>query len=542
MSKKNWLWDIFLGALLTGIVALGYKIPKSIPLLREIELKSYDWRSQLRQTLDSGRQIAIIAVDNNSISQFGRWPWPRSRMAELLDKLKDSHPRVVGLDFVYSEPERNRGLKEIESLGSDYQKLVSSHKIREKRGLFESFFSSAAVRLDSDARLLNAIKESGNVVLPIVFMEEGFNRPNPPPLPLLFSSSSVRIAIRPRIKNPIIPAGFDAAYPIVSFAAAAAGIGQANLKADFDGVLRSVAPIMRYGNIYLPAYSLALVLEYLKINPATVIFSPAQGVSIGKSEIPLDGKSRMMITFNGPYRTFRYYSFRDVIDGRVDSGAFKDKIVIIGPTATGIATLDHTPLSSDLPPIEVIANITENILDSRFITRPPWVIRLDWSLLAIVSLFILFALPLLPAFWGFILSLLIFIFLIGIGSYFFVLGQWVRVTYPAALLGMGYLFGITRRFFVAEKGKERIEASAIETNKMLGLSFQGQGMLDLAFEKFKLCPLDDGMKETLHHLSLDFERKRQFAKAASVLELIFKKDRKYKEIATKIDFLKSAAG
>ena len=172
------------------------------------------------------------------------------------------------------------------------------------------------------------------------------------------------------------------------------------MKADFDGVLRSVAPIMRYGNIYLPAYSLALVLEYLKINPATVIFSPAQGVSIGKSEIPLDGKSRMMITFNGPYRTFRYYSFRDVIDGRVDSGAFKDKIVIIGPTATGIATLDHTPLSSDLPPIEVIANITENILDSRFITRPPWVIRLDWSLIAIVSLFILFALPLLPAFLG----------------------------------------------------------------------------------------------------------------------------------------------
>ena len=94
---------------------------------------------------------------------------------------------------------------------------------------------------------------------------------------------------------------------------------------------------------------------------------------------------------------------------------------------------------------------------------------------------------------------------------------------------------------MTEKGKELVEASAIETNKMLGLSFQGQGMLDLALEKLRLCPLDEAMKEILYNLALDFERKRQFAKAASVLDLIAKKDPKYKDIQSKMTVLKSAA-
>ena len=69
-----------------------------------------------------------------------------------------------------------------------------------------------------------------------------------------------------------------------------------------------------------------------------------------------------------------------------------------------------------------------------------------------------------------------------------------------AVEGAGYLLIVTRRFFSTEKGKELVEASAIETNKMLGLSFQGQGMLDMAFEKFRLCPLDDNLKDIIEHL------------------------------------------
>ncbi|MEK7721271.1 MAG: serine/threonine-protein kinase, partial [Elusimicrobiota bacterium] len=113
--------------------------------------------------------------------------------------------------------------------------------------------------------------------------------------------------------------------------------------------------------------------------------------------------------------------------------------------------------------------------------------------------------------------------------------------YPSVVLTAGYIFVITKRFFSTEKSKELIEVSQIETNKMLGLSFQGQGMLDLAFEKFRLCPLDGNMKDTLYNLALDFERKRQYNKAVAIYEHISYKDPEFKDIKTKIDVLKKAA-
>jgi CHASE2 domain-containing sensor protein len=452
MRKKGRLWDVVVGSILTLVVAIGYQFPQVVSPLRGFELKFYDWRSQFQQTLDAGHQVVLIAIDSHSISKLGRWPWPRYRTAELLEKLKNAHPKVVGLDFVYSRPEESRGLKEIRSLSEDYQKLVSSREIRDRRSLFETFVASASSRLDSDSRLLKAIKESGNVVLPLIFTGEGSTRLNPSPLPPAFSSSSVHLVVDPELKNPVIPMGFDVTYPIVSFAAVAAGIGQANLKVDFDGVLRRVAPVMRYGDMYIPAYSLALVLEYMGIKPADVVFSPGKMVGLGKLKIPLNSASRMMIAFNGPYKTFRYYSFQDVIGGRVDMGVFKDKIVLVGPTAAKIATLYPTPISPALPALEILANITENILDGRAIERPLWAAKLEWSLIGAIGLFIIFALPSLSAFWGFALSLLILISLMGLGAYFFILGQWIEAIYPAALLVMGYLFRILRRFFVAERG------------------------------------------------------------------------------------------
>jgi serine/threonine-protein kinase len=100
---------------------------------------------------------------------------------------------------------------------------------------------------------------------------------------------------------------------------------------------------------------------------------------------------------------------------------------------------------------------------------------------------------------------------------------------------------VTKRFLTTEKRKELVEASAIETNKMLGLSFQGQGMLDMAFEKFRACPLDETVADLLYNLGLDFERKRQYNKAVAVYEYIGTKFKGYKDTPGKLDTLKKAA-
>ena len=158
-----------------------------------------------------------------------------------------------------------------------------------------------------------------------------------------------------------------------------------------------------------------------------------------------------------------------------------------------------------------------------------------------MGLFVMLILPRLRALWGLVVSLVFALALFGAGTYLFMNGQWLKVGYPSVLLFAGYLVVISKSFLMTEKGKELVEASAIETNKMLGLSFQGQGMLDIAFEKFRLCPLDDNMKDTLYNLALDFERKRQFSKAGAVLEHISAKDPKYKDVVEKAKMLKAAS-
>jgi serine/threonine-protein kinase len=112
-------------------------------------------------------------------------------------------------------------------------------------------------------------------------------------------------------------------------------------------------------------------------------------------------------------------------------------------------------------------------------------------------------------------------------------GLWVRTTYPLLLLILGYIGIISLKYFVTESKKEKVEGESAETNRMLGLSFQSQGMLDMAFDKFRRVPVDDELKDILYNLALDFERKRQFNKAASVYEYIENHDKNFKDVVQK---------
>lgn len=539
--RKSWAADAVIGLFLTLLVAAGYMAPPLLPLFEGLELKSYDQRSKLRQNVDPSRDIVVIAIDDASISQVGRWPWPRARVAALLDKLAAIGPKVIGLDIVYSEAEQNQGLIEIQELERRYKELTAQKKLVDRGGAFGQLFSSAAVRLDSDTRLLASIKSAKTVVLPMFLAQGGLLGAKPEELPPAISSHVVQKRAVAHAEEPETPDGTKAVYPLVAFAEAAVGVGHVNVEPDFDGVVRRESPVLRYGEAYLPSFALKLALAYAGVAPQDVVFTPGEGVAAAGLRVPVDAAQQTLISFNGPDHTFQYYSFADVMNDKVDPGAFKDKIVLVGLTATGVGTLYVTPVAHNFPAVEIVANSIENILHGRYLTRPSWAANAELAAIALMGLFIVFVLPRLKALWGFVVSLLLLLGLAGGGTYLFIHGQWLKAAYPAALLSLGYLLIITRRFFTTEKGKELVEASAIETNKMLGLSFQGQGMLDLAFEKFRLCPLDANMKDTLYNLALDFERKRQFAKAAAVLDHIAAKDPKYKDVAERAKTLKAAS-
>src|SRR5512142_2619880 len=140
-----------------------------------------------------------------------------------------------------------------------------------------------------------------------------------------------------------------------------------------------------------------------------------------------------------------------------------------------------------------------------------------------------------------IIAVVLLAITIGGGIYLFTAyGYWLKMAYPALMLVAGYTVVVSKRYLVTEKRTEVLEGESAETNKMLGLSFQGQGMLDMAFEKFRKCPVDDSMKDVLYGLALDFERKRQFNKAVQVFEHIMTVDKKFKDVEARAQKLRVA--
>ncbi|PQP33731.1 serine/threonine protein kinase, partial [Desulfobacteraceae bacterium SEEP-SAG9] len=101
------------------------------------------------------------------------------------------------------------------------------------------------------------------------------------------------------------------------------------------------------------------------------------------------------------------------------------------------------------------------------------------------------------------------VLIIGGSTYFFIYeGLWIQVIYPFLQLILGYIGVVSIKYFVVETGKEKVEGESAETNRQLGISFQSQGMLDMAFDKLRRVPMDGEMKDILYNLGLDYERKR----------------------------------
>jgi serine/threonine-protein kinase len=532
MKNKGRLLDAAMGFALTLFVAGSYYY--RYPLLESVEFKAYDLRAKLRQNLNPPPEIVLVAIDDDAIAQIGRWPWPRTRIAAAIDRLKAAGPKVIGINILYSEPEQNQGLSEIRRLEEKYKELVGSKKIAQRGVDFALELSSSTIAMDSDSKLLASLQSAGNVVLPL-FFPAGTVGGKPDAVPAAVSSSTIKAGAADVHEEAKI------AYPILPFSEASAGLGHVNLYTESDGVLRREAPLVKYGGELYPSFATRLTMAYLGLKTEDLKFEPGVALTLGKVRVPLDADNRMAVLFNGPQDTIRVVPYASLMADKVSAEFFKDKIVILGVTASGSSTQWNTPVAQGFSALEVAPNVIENILHQKFITRPQWGARAELGLIALMGLFIMIILPRLKALWGLVVSIVLAAALFGAGVYLFMNGQWLQVAYPMVLLLLGYLVIISKSFLVTEKGKELVEASAIETNKMLGLSFQGQGMLDIAFEKFRLCPLDDNMKDTLYNLGLDFERKRQYSKAAAVFEHISAKDPKYKDVVDKAKKLKEAS-
>ncbi len=496
--------------------------------LDTMELKFYDLMMDLRGEVQSSSDIVIVDIDDDSIEKLGRWPWPRSLLAQGLNTISTGKPRVVGLSFILSEPEESAGLKVLRDLEALFSETVLE-QAGEKGQMFLNAMNSAQEKLDNDKKLTESLQAAGKVVLPVFFKASAAGVKGPAETNKILIDQSVRMVSNPDGLS--VPLADEITLPIDAFFKASTGIGHINLGYDMDGTARRERLLYEYRGLYIPAYTVKLAAEYLNLSNSKIRAVLGSAVYLDSIKIPTTWGTEMMISFKGPRGSFKSYSFFDVINDKVPASVFKNKLVLVSASASGIMNPLSTPTDPTMSIGELTAHTIWSILNKKFIQQPSWGSSAELLMILVLGLVITLVLPRLKAGIGGLVFFVLLLALAGGSTYLFVSnGLWIWITYPLLQLVLGYIGVVSIKYFVTETRKEKVEGESAETNRMLGLSFQSQGMLDMAFDKLRRVPVDDEMKNVLYNLALDYERKRQYNKAASVYEYIEEHDAKFKDV------------
>jgi len=426
-----------------GVIVLVGALFLSAPdFLTALEVRLYDLHFKLRGTQhQTADQVVIAAIDEKSLAALGRWPWPRSLMADLVRKLSADGARVIAIDVLLSEPEASGDLRAASHLSERLRAL----------GLAGTAAGSAVQRelddfaraADHDRQLAEAIRDSGRVILPIVF-EVGPDRPGPPPEPSGAPFKSALVSFRHRDERALYPppAARSATPPIAPLAAVAQTLGHVTMLADLDGTTRWEAVVFEDRGHYYPSLAVQAVRVATGVDPTRLTLDFGRTLSVGSVNVPLDPRDRMLIDYAGPGGTFRHLSAVDLLTGKVPPDAVRDRIVFVGATAAGTYDLRVTPTSPVMPGVEKHANVAANLLSGRFLRRPDWVELVELAGILFLPLTLAWLLPRLRPAVSVVAVALLWGILFGLVHLAFRLGLWLPVVYPTLALGLTFV-GIT---------------------------------------------------------------------------------------------------
>jgi eukaryotic-like serine/threonine-protein kinase len=474
-------------------------------------------------------KIAIVDIDEKSLAQLGPWPWPRNRIAEMIDILKNNGVKLIGLDLLFSEKESNQGLEQIRSLYNEYASGDASKQDVTARILAR--LKEIESKLDNDSALVKSVKESGNIIMPVYGKFGTYDAVMPLTTDSFLYKNSLGLANGEAIMKDL-PDVTELATPYLELTMDSHGLGHINLSPDKSISGREHLLFFDYRGNVIPSMALKLALDYLDINNKELRIK-GDSIELANSVIPVTNGA-MLIKFKGGRRSFPYYSFVDILNVKKVRAIFNDKIVLIGRTAGGSDTIE-TPVDPAMPRAEFTANIVEDLLNSRYIKRPGAMIFVEAIFLLIIISLSSFTLPQTSQANRMSIVGGLFILIILTGVIFFVaFNIWFKTVYIYLALIALYVEILARDIITNQISIGARTKEIEESNRMLGLSFQSQGLLDLAFEKFRKCPLDNSMKDVIYNLGLDYERKRMVNKAIAVYEYIAENDGEFRDLKDRI--------
>jgi len=407
------LTPLRIGALLGVLFALvRLSNPEAI---ERIAGRAIDSRLLSRGAKAPNPDIIIVAVDNASLDALGRWPWPRSTLAQLVDRIAAAGAGVIGFDLIQSEPT------------DDDTPLVESIR-KAERSVLGYYFDFSHTDVASLATRVATYGLSWNVPADL----SGLRLPN---------ATSMR-------RN------------LPELSAAAHDLGYFNFQPDVDGSYRRVPLVIRAGDRFAVPLTLAMLHVYQPRWNLGVRFrgDHVESIQLGATTIPVAEDGQMLINYRGPAFTFPHVSASRVLAGEIGADVLRDKIVLIGVTATAVADVRVTPFDGLMPGVEIHANVMDSILSRDFLwSSSSQVVLIESLLIFVLSTVLGAGLSFARGLYGFLLAVVFVVaFYAGSQWLFESTGLCLSILLPMLAVGLTYGGVSVQHFLVEERAKRQV--------------------------------------------------------------------------------------
>jgi adenylate cyclase len=420
--------------LLVGLAGLRIADPAPI---EELRVRTFDTYQVIEPRVKTARPVTIVDIDEKSLAKFGQWPWPRTRVADMVTNLTALGAAVVAFDIVFAEPDRLNPGAAAETMR--YLDEITRNKLRELPSndqIFADAMKRSRVVLGETA-LASAMSELDST-LPMT----GIGMGGEDPTPFLFDFPGL-------LRN----------IPILE--TAAAGRGLITIKTERDGIIRRVPMLLRAQGAIMPSLSFE-ILRVATVTPTIIIRSETAGiksVAVRGLKIPTDRNGQLWVHF-ARHDPSIFVSAADVLDGSVAREKIANKLVMIGTSAVGLYDIKTTPVDPAVPGVEVHAQVLESALTGGLLSQPDYGVGIELFMAIVLGLLVIAFAPMFGPVTLVVVGALLATFLVGMSWYLYTHYRLlIDFTYPLLSTTAIYLT-LVFSSFVREQAQRRQIRSA----------------------------------------------------------------------------------
>ncbi|MDB5518193.1 MAG: adenylate cyclase [Tardiphaga sp.] len=420
--------------LLIGLAMLRIADPSPV---QEVRLRTFDTFQRIDPRVKTARPVRIVNIDDKSLAKYGQWPWPRTRIAELIDDLTKMGARVIAFDIMFPEPDR----------------LTPAIAADNFQGLDEATREKLRALPSNDQVFADALRRS-RVVLAQSGIPNILSQPDPSlpqtglamlggePQPFLFKFTGL-------LRN----------IPILE--TAAGGRGLVTIRNERDGIVRRVPMIMVAQDTTVPSLSFEVLRVATGTDTIFVKSDPAgvKSIAVQGFELPTDGNGQLYVHF-AHHDPSIYVSAADVLDGLVPADTVAGRLVLIGTSAVGLFDLKTTPVDRVMPGVEIHAQVLESALTGKVLSRPNYGIGAELIITVLLGILIIWVAPMFSPVNLFLFGTAIVAAMIGTSWYYYVQQRLLfDFTYPLMSSLSIYLTLVFSSYFREQAQRRRIRSA-----------------------------------------------------------------------------------